>query len=174
MKRRILACLASLMILAVLFLPSAWATPGNYIDAEGDYYGPVRVKVYNDNGTFDRTFKICFIDILDQNDGYIGWEEGDGALLIIASYYYSEDVEFIPCNGYIGDDTKPYFTLTGISDGEGGSLAEVFIKGRVYCDKWGNPKYLKGTLLGSIPGLEPGIQNRWFMGSFRLPWHTLD
>jgi len=172
MKRRILACLASLMILAVLFLPSAWATPSTYINAEGAYYGSCRVRCYNDNGTLDRIFKYCEIDIDDQNDSYIQ-TEGDAALFIIALYYGDMEAQFIDCNGLIGDDTKPYFTIYGADDGEFGTFAEVFIKGRVYTDKTGNPKYIKGTLIGSIPGLPPATQHRNFSGSFKLKWHTL-
>jgi hypothetical protein len=84
------------------------------------------------------------------------------------------DAIFIYCTGYIGDDTKPYFTLYGIDDSEFGSYAQVYIKGRVYVNRAGTPKYIKGTISGDIPGNPPDTQHRCFAGSFRLPWHIYD
>jgi hypothetical protein len=176
MKRRVLSCLATLLILGVLFLPNiAWGLPfTDYNNAEGDYYSSsTRIKCYYDDGTFDRTFKYVEILIFDQGDSYINDGEGEGAEVILARYWGDAEAEFIYCSGYIGSGNHPRFTLTGISDGEFGDYAEVSVVGRVYFDKYGTPKSISGTITGCIPSnTPPAPEHRYFKGNFRSKWHV--
>jgi hypothetical protein len=189
MKKRILACIISLLLLSTIFIPTVLAAPPGpheYYDVEQTmWYGKVKIKETYLDGTYTgRVYRYMVIGIYHQNADLI---IGDGEMILYGAdiFLWEQVIDpfqswpepdvWLDSDGLIGDNhLKTRLVLGGCCGYEESSIGVFYVTGRLYTKRDKETlTYYKGKIsyvTSGFMGLPPHTE---ILGNFRLKYGVL-